>query len=143
MNADPAPPSMVPRSPRPPRKEPAIVAAVIVSIIAILLSPFALHWLRDPIAARSEPLPLSFPHLKHRDVSCPVCHHNLKDRNSGLPCIMCHMSDNPKLKRGIEGEFHDFCKGCHAQESRWLKKHGPAHDCLGCHKLTDDNGRLP
>lgn len=126
------------------KKEPAILVAVVVAIVAIMLSPFGVYWLRDPVAARSEPLPLSFPHLKHRDVTCPVCHHNLKDQTKGMPCVDCHKNtDNPKLKRGIEGELHDFCKACHAKEARWLKKHGPAHDCLGCHKLTDEDGRLP
>ncbi len=110
----------------------------------IVAAPFGVHWLRDPVAARAEALPLSFPHVPHRQVSCTVCHHNLKDQTKGMPCIDCHKKmDNPKLKRGIEGEFHDLCKGCHARDARWLAKHGPAHDCLGCHKLTDDDGRLP
>lgn len=126
------------------RKEPAILIVALVSIIALLLSPFSLNWLRDPVAARPEPLATSFPHVKHRQVSCVVCHHNLKDQTKGMPCIDCHKNtNNPKLKRGIEGEFHDLCKGCHAKEARWLSKHGPVHDCLGCHKLTDDDGRLP
>jgi hypothetical protein len=126
-------------------KETALLVFAALAMLALASSPFMDHWLRDPAAARSSELPLSFPHLKHRDVSCPTCHHNLKDKTAteGLPCIHCHKSDNAKLKRGVEGEFHDFCKGCHALQARLGNQHGPVRDCGGCHIDANDDGRLP
>lgn len=125
----------------------AIVAAVIAGVIVIAGSTFASPKLREPLIQRPERLPLSFPHRKHLDIACTKCHHNFKDRALknkyvGTPCVLCHKSDIPELKRGIEAEFHDFCKSCHAQEARFLKKHGPVRECTPCHTATED-GFLP
>ena len=132
---------------RSPKKEPAILAAVVAGIALLLASPFAVHWLRDPMAARAATLPLSFPHSKHvKNMQCTTCHHNLKDSlkdsTAGVPCIYCHKSNHPKLRRGIEGEFHDLCRGCHADRARWFEKHGPIANCAGCHSETTD-GKMP
>jgi len=130
-------------APRRIRRETAIVTTVIVSIAALLVSPFAMHWLRDPVVARAERLPLSFPHSKHTGTGCSHCHHNMKEKTAGLPCVHCHKSDDPKLIRGIEGEFHDFCKGCHASLARSFEKHGPIESCVGCHVENNKDGWLP
>jgi formate-dependent nitrite reductase cytochrome c552 subunit len=130
--------------PRLKRHEKAVIAAVAAALVLIAGLPFASIWLREPAAARTEPLPLSFPHSKHTGhTGCPICHHNVKDNDmAGMPCIHCHKSDHPKLTRSIEGEFHDFCKGCHAEKARFLEKHGPVRECSGCHTATAD-GFMP
>jgi predicted CXXCH cytochrome family protein len=124
--------------------EPSIWLTAIVAIVFLAAAPFATAWLKEPIAARAAPLPLSFPHSKHVGTyGCATCHHNFTDKiGGGLPCIHCHKSDRPDLKRGIEAEFHDLCKGCHADEARKLAKHGPIRECKGCHVATAD-GFLP
>jgi hypothetical protein len=134
---------------RPPRKlETSILLAALTAFIILGFAPFAGQWLREPVAARAGPLPLSFPHSKHlsEGILCTKCHHNYKDRlkatTAGVPCIHCHKGNHPDLKRGIEGEFHDLCKGCHAEQARTLAKHGPVRECVGCHVGTTD-GYMP
>ena len=127
--------------------ETSIILAALSALMVLGFAPFAGQWLREPIAARAEPLPLSFPHSKHTPtIGCPKCHHNYKDKlkatTSGVPCIHCHKGNHPDLKRNIEAEFHDFCKGCHAEKARTLADHGPVHECIGCHVATKD-GFLP
>lgn len=131
-------------SPRHRNLDPGLLLPVLVGLILLAGLPFGTHWLREPAAARSEPLPLSFPHSKHTGhTGCAVCHHNITDNDmAGAPCIHCHKSNHPRLERNIEGEFHDFCKGCHAEKARFLGKHGPVRECSGCHKATAD-GFLP
>jgi hypothetical protein len=119
-------------------REMVILVSVALAVPLLAGLPFGAVWLREPVAARTEPLPLSFPHSKHtKNMGCAVCHHNVTDNDmAGMPCIHCHKSDHPKLVRGIEGEFHDLCKGCHAKEARLLEDHGPVRECKGCHVAT-------
>jgi len=118
------------------KREWGIFLAAVAGLLMLAATPFAVNWLKEPMAARAEPLLVAFPHSKHTDTGCPVCHHNLKDKTKteGEPCIHCHLGPNPKLKRGIEAEFHDFCRGCHAARARTFAKHGPIRSCSGCHK---------
>jgi hypothetical protein len=131
-------------SARPRLLELGLLPAVSMAIVLLAALPFGTGWLREGAAARSTPLPLAFPHSKHvGDSGCAHCHHNVKDKDmAGAPCVHCHKSDHPKLKRGIEAEFHDFCKGCHAEKARFLEKHGPVRECAGCHTATAD-GFMP
>lgn len=126
------------------RIEKGVLATAVLALALLAALPFGSIWLRENAVARTEPLPLFFPHNKHtKNMGCPVCHHNFTDKDmAGVPCVLCHKSDHPKLTRGIEGEFHDFCKGCHAKEARLLEKHGPVRECAGCHKQTAD-GFMP
>lgn len=128
---------------RPRRRDLGIMLSAIAAFIVLATAPFAGPWLREPLFERAVPLPLSFPHSKHvGDTGCATCHHNMKEKSAGQPCIHCHKSNDPGLKRGIEAEFHDFCKGCHADRARSFKKHGPIRECVLCHTATED-GFLP
>lgn len=129
------------------RSDFTIVATAGLALIVLFGAGFAGPMLREPFANRPDRLPLSFPHKKHLDVNCTTCHHDFKDpklksKYGGMPCILCHRSDIPELKRGIEAEFHDFCKACHADKARWFAKHGPVRECTPCHTATED-GFMP
>lgn len=126
------------------RMETGIAVSVVFSLVLLAGVPFGTHWLREPVVKANVELPLAMPHKKHSEIPCQVCHHDYADKTGsrGMGCILCHKSDHPKLVRSIMGEFHDFCKGCHAEEARTLAKHGPVNECSGCHYVSPE-GRFP
>jgi predicted CXXCH cytochrome family protein len=87
---------------------------------------------REPLISREIPLPLSFPHDRHRSINCIACHHNYVDRRGMDSCISCHRS-HADIQVGIEARFHDFCLGCHRDPPNPLKRSGPTTGCVACH----------
>ena len=110
----------------------AIVIGSLVALLALLRSGTALD-LREPFLRRGEPLVLGFPHDKHRQVNCIVCHHDFADRTGAGSCISCHRSGRADLRAGAEARFHDFCLGCHRDPPAYLGGHGPVTGCSTCH----------
>jgi predicted CXXCH cytochrome family protein len=116
-----------------------LVLAVVLlcaAAIAVLSADRASSALREPFLARSQRIPLDFPHGKHVAVNCLVCHHNYADGRGGDSCIACHASARTDLKRGIEARFHAFCFECHRHPAATLKRHGPVSGCDTCHKAA-------
>jgi DMSO/TMAO reductase YedYZ heme-binding membrane subunit len=113
------------------------VVLVCAAAIAGLSGNRAASALREPLAARSERIPLDFPHGKHVAVNCLVCHHNYADGSGGDSCIACHASPRQDLKMGIEARFHSFCFECHRHPTAGLEHHGPVSGCRSCHHLAD------
>jgi predicted CXXCH cytochrome family protein len=113
-----------------------LVLAFILGSLLALLPLFAARTtvaLREPFAARSERLPLDFPHDKHRSVSCVQCHHDYVDRSGQGSCVACHRSARADLQVGVEARFHDFCLSCHRDPPATLVGHGPVTGCATCH----------
>jgi len=116
-----------------------VFGVVLVSAVAIALlsADRAASALREPLAARSQRIPLDFPHGKHVAVNCLVCHHNYADGRGGDSCIACHASKRDDLKMGVEARFHAFCFECHRHPAPTLDHHGPVSGCTECHKTPD------
>ena len=110
----------------------SIVLAALIALLALLRGGTALA-LREPFLRRAEPLPLSFPHDKHRAVNCLQCHHNFTDQTGTDSCISCHRSSRVAIRVGAEARFHDFCLGCHRDPPGYLAGHGPVTGCNTCH----------
>jgi predicted CXXCH cytochrome family protein len=115
----------------------ARVVFIIVMLAALALVPLLFAatrlTLRAPLARRTATLSLDFPHEKHRDVNCIVCHHNFRDATGMDACISCHRSARATLKVSAEARFHDFCLGCHRDPPAPLTRHGPVTGCETCH----------
>jgi predicted CXXCH cytochrome family protein len=109
----------------------AVLVLLAVAAVALLLVPVNQAALRRPVFARTEPLPLAFPHGRHRSVACVACHHNFVDGTGMTGCISCHRSARADLKLAAEPRFHDFCFTCHIE--RRANRHGPVRSCGGCH----------
>ena len=113
-----------------------VVLAAGLSVLCLLPgSTQALH--RTPVA-RSTGIALAFPHDKHREVNCVLCHHNYVDHTGPSTCVVCHRSARRDLKMAIEPRFHAFCEGCHEQRTAADGKRGPIRSCTACH-----HGALP
>jgi predicted CXXCH cytochrome family protein len=112
-----------------------VVVLVLASLVALfsLLPDATTVALREPFLRRTEPLVLGFPHDKHRQVNCIVCHHNFADRSGEGSCISCHRSEHSGVRVGAEARFHDFCLGCHRDPAAYLTGHGPVTGCDTCH----------
>ena len=115
-----------------------IVVLVIASLTAlgVLLHRGMTLALREPFFRRSERLVLYFPHDKHRDINCLVCHHNFADNTGADSCLNCHRSRRADLRVGIEARFHDFCLGCHRGLSLGAFGNGPVTGCSTCHRAS-------
>lgn len=114
----------------------ALVAGALVSTscgLAALMMSATGTALREPLAARTNPLELDFPHAKHVQVNCLVCHHNYRDGKGFENCIMCHKSDRKDLQAGVQARFHTFCFECHRHPPEGLFAHGPVAGCASCH----------
>ena len=113
-----------------------VFAATLASAAAVaLLVPGRVTLaLRGAPLARSATLPLSFPHEKHNDVNCLVCHHDYADQTGFGTCVACHRSKRPDLKAGIEARFHTFCLDCHRDRQQPYRNHGPVAGCDACHQ---------
>ncbi|HKF98240.1 MAG TPA: cytochrome c3 family protein, partial [Steroidobacteraceae bacterium] len=110
----------------------SIVLAALIALLVLLPGGAALA-LREPFLRRAEPLPVSFPHDKHRAVNCLQCHHNFTDQTGTDSCISCHRSSRVAIRVGAEARFHDFCLGCHRDPPGYLAGHGPVTGCNTCH----------
>jgi hypothetical protein len=107
---------------------------IIAALAAVpLLSAGTRLLLREPLEARAEAPALDFPHDKHREVNCLLCHHNFADQTGTGSCISCHRSQLPAIRVGAEARFHDFCLGCHRDPPPPLAHHGPVTGCDSCH----------
>lgn len=99
--------------------------------------------MREGVIARSSTLPLAFPHEKHNDVNCLVCHHDYADRTGFGTCIDCHRSRRADLKVGIEARFHSFCLDCHRDRNQPFARNGPVAGCRACHSSGQVSSHLP
>jgi hypothetical protein len=124
----------------------ALVAGALVStslgLVGLMMSPSGTA-LREPLASRANSLPLNFPHGKHVQVNCLMCHHNFADGNGFENCIQCHKSERPDLKAGVQASFHAFCFECHRHPQASLVDHGPVGGCALCHRAPDDGRPAP
>jgi hypothetical protein len=115
----------------------SVVVLASLALVALLASAVR-GTLREPLRARAEFLALDFPHNKHTEVNCLVCHHDFGEELGGDGCIACHRSDRTDLKLGIESQFHGFCFDCHRHPKAIYKKNGPVSGCAICHRTADD-----
>jgi hypothetical protein len=116
--------------------------------------------LKAPEDVESKRSPVEFPHTKHFDTSCVVCHHTwgLTEPIVGCTTSGCHdLTELPKKKPGekvdeeavmayFKTAYHKMCIGCHKEaklkrdalerslqtEKSPLPKVGPT-TCAGCH----------
>lgn len=114
----------------------ALVSTSCLLVVSIMSKNTAL---REPLASRNASLPLDFPHPKHVQVNCLVCHHNFADATGFDNCIMCHKSDRKDLKVGVQAQFHAFCFECHRHPEASLTAHGPVAGCVSCHRASGGN----
>jgi len=82
-------------------------------------------------------LPMTFAHIDHLPVNCIECHHNYVDDTGGGLCMNCHVS-NKQVWPLLENQFHDLCRGCHAEKAALGEEGGPPRECIDCH-LGDDS----
>ena len=118
------------------------VAFVIIVLLGVLIVAFG-----SPIAsekpvrdfyyeAPKKILPMSFAHQDHVPVNCVDCHHNYVDDTGGGLCMTCHVTDQTVWPL-LENQFHDLCRGCHAEKTAQGEEGGPPRECMACH-LGDD-----
>lgn len=81
-------------------------------------------------------LPMSFAHADHTTENCILCHHNYNDDTGGGPCMNCHTTD-PDVWPFFQRQFHDLCRGCHADKAALGKEGGPPRHCIECHRGDD------
>jgi DMSO/TMAO reductase YedYZ heme-binding membrane subunit len=113
-----------------------IACSVIVTVMSltVLYAAAANSALREPLTPSSHQLPLDFPHGKHVQVNCLLCHHNFADNRGFDRCVACHESNRTDLIIGVEARFHMFCFECHRHPDAALDKHGPVSGCGTCHR---------
>lgn len=118
------------------RHSAAVVGVIIVVSLALLglLSPSVRTALQSTVIPRKDPIPMNFPHDKHRAVQCLTCHHNFTDKTGRDGCISCHRGRHrTDLKMPLEPRFHQFCLECHRTGNEADHKNGPAAGCVVCH----------
>ncbi len=81
-------------------------------------------------------LPMSFAHVNHAKENCIDCHHNYVDGTGGGLCMNCHVTDESIVPL-LEEQYHDLCRGCHADKAAEGSDGGPPRECMACH-LGDD-----
>jgi hypothetical protein len=114
----------------------------VVLVLLVLPAPSARSGLLEPLKTSSAaPPPLDFPHDKHRDVNCLVCHHNLVDHTGTGSCIGCHRESPAALTRSAEATFHVFCRDCHTEKAEEGHEHGPTRACAACHRTEGAHPR--
>jgi len=118
----------------------ALVAGALLTLCGLVAATTGVPdtALREPLAARTNSLPLDFPHGKHVSVNCLACHHNFADGKGVDNCIMCHKSTRSDLKVGVQARFHAFCFECHRHPREPLAAHGPVAGCASCHRSPVD-----
>ncbi len=115
------------------------IAVVIIGILIVVFgSPVAKERpVREFQYGSHEPiLPMNFAHLDHVNENCVLCHHNYIDDTGGGLCMNCHVTD-PQVWPLFENQFHDLCRGCHAEKAAEGIDGGPPRQCMACH-LGDD-----
>lgn len=110
----------------------SVVSAGVTALVGLYAGAARAAW-REPMWAAHREVPLDFPHEKHVQVNCLVCHHNFADSTGGERCIGCHQSARADLKVGVEARFHEFCLECHRHPADVFERHGPVSGCKGCH----------
>jgi Class III cytochrome C family len=115
---------------------PVVLPGIAAILLLLLLpTPSARSHLLEPLETPAgPPPPLDFPHERHREVNCLVCHHNLVDHTGMGSCISCHRESPAALKRSAEATFHVFCRDCHVEKAGEDHKHGPTRSCGACHR---------
>jgi Ferric reductase like transmembrane component/Class III cytochrome C family len=113
-----------------------IVSVVAIAAVAMagLVMGGVRATLREAAFDRTAALPLDFPHDKHTDVNCLICHHNYVDKRGFDTCVACHRGHRPDLKEGAESRFHNFCFDCHRHPDKQFARHGPVSGCVTCHQ---------
>jgi hypothetical protein len=121
---------------------PVVLPGIAVVLVLLLLpAPSARSYLLEPLRTPAgRPPPLDFPHEKHRDVNCLLCHHNLADHTGMGTCIACHREFPAALTRSAEATFHVFCRDCHTEKAEEGYKHGPTRACAACHRAQQAAG---
>lgn len=118
---------------------PIMLPGVVSAIVLLMLpAPTARSHLLEPTITTPDPIPVWFPHEKHTQVNCLVCHHNLLDNTGSGNCIACHRSSRAALRHSSEATFHVFCRSCHVQLATQARHHGPTRACSGCHTPHGD-----
>jgi len=115
--------------------------STVCGLVALVMSASGTA-LREPLAARSTPLPLDFPHANHVKINCLVCHHNYADGTGFENCISCHQSARTDLKAGTQARFHAFCFECHRHPAEGLSAQGPVAGCAACHPASRETPPL-
>ena len=115
-----------------------VFSILLMALIIAFGSPFAGEQpVRDHYFESPEPvLPMTFAHIHHAPVNCIDCHHNYNDDTGGGLCMNCHMT-NEDVWPLLENQFHDLCRGCHAEKAALGEDGGPPRRCIDCH-LGDD-----
>lgn len=112
-----------------------VLAGVLVVVFGSPIAgemPVSDHYFDAP----AKILPMSFAHLDHVPVNCVECHHNYVDDTGGGLCMNCHVTDK-QVWPLLEQQFHDLCRGCHADKEAMGEAGGPPRACMACH-LGDD-----
>ena len=83
--------------------------------------------------------PVVFPHVKHKELKCTVCHHEYKDGKNVWKegqevkkCGACHKLKKKGKVVKLEKAFHNKCIKCHKKFKKEKKKTGPT-SCTKCH----------
>jgi hypothetical protein len=120
----------------------AVVVVAGIAALALLQFDRVDATLRESIVARTDPLPLDFPHDKHGAVNCLICHHNYADRRGKESCLPCHRSTRADLRLGVQARFHGFCVDCHRHPNAALREHGPVAGCSICHRAAGTAAKI-
>ncbi len=116
---------------------------LVVILVIIFGSPFPSE---KPLRARyynsPEPiLPMSFEHQDHVKTNCLVCHHNYLDDTGIDMCMNCHVT-NQEVWPLLEDQFHDLCRGCHAEKAAEDADDNPPRECIACHRESENQGEV-
>jgi len=118
------------------------------SVFALLVAAGLLVVIFGSPAAREAPrkdhyyqapdriLPMTFAHLDHVSVNCVECHHNYVDDTGGGLCMNCHVTDQ-RVWPLLAHQFHDLCRGCHAEKAAAGEEGGPPRSCVACHQADE------
>ncbi len=106
--------------------------ALFVGLVLTIALAGGLYRWRQQLVIQRPLLPITFDHQDHGDVKCATCHHNFFDKTGRDSCYFCHKI-RPALALTIEGDFHTFCRDCHADIASRGITSGPVRRCAGCH----------
>lgn len=127
---------------------PAVVLLALVLCASLVLAapkpPEGPIAIKPPAGAVLKKSVVQFPHAKHGELDCTVCHHTLASQPKTYTCSApaCHDLANPTDKAAkksmayFRNAYHapaaTSCNGCHKARKTEGKKAGPT-DCKGCH----------
>lgn len=114
------------------------IAMAVALLVMLFGSPIAGEQpVRDHYYGSPRPiLPMSFAHLDHVAENCVLCHHNYADDTGGGLCMECHVTEQ-QVWPLFEQQYHELCRGCHAEKAAQGIDGGPPRECMACH-LGDD-----